>query len=137
MQKLLEQLKSGFKRTINQNKYQPKASPERQNQYLDFLIDPSFQGVNRIFVLLFENENDRTVPTKYYLPTVEIKDQNVRVDKKNFLISQLKVVREHIITFEKLQQVKEMITLLVVYQIIITLIIKIIASKMIAINLSK
>ena len=48
--KLLEQLKSGFKRTINWNKYQPKVSPERQNQYLFFLIDPSVQGVNGLFV---------------------------------------------------------------------------------------
>ena len=48
--KLLQQLKSGFKRTINWNKCQPKVSPERQNHYLDFLIDPSFQGVNKLFV---------------------------------------------------------------------------------------
>ena len=34
--KLFEQLKSGFKRIINLNKYQPKVSTERQNQYLDF-----------------------------------------------------------------------------------------------------
>ena len=50
--KLLEQLKSGFKRTINCNKYQPKVSTERQIQYLDFLIDPR---VNRLFVLSFED----------------------------------------------------------------------------------
>ena len=54
--KLLEQLKSGFKRTINRNKYQSKVSSQIQNQYLDFLIDPSFQRVYRLFVLLFENE---------------------------------------------------------------------------------
>ena len=47
--KLLQQLKSGFKRRINWNRYQLKVSPKRQNQYLDFLIDPSFQGVNKIF----------------------------------------------------------------------------------------
>ena len=58
--KLLAQLKSGFKRTSNWNKYQTKVSPERVNQYLDFLIDPSFQGVNRFFVLPFENEAQRT-----------------------------------------------------------------------------
>ena len=40
--KLLEQLRSGFKRATNWNKYQSKVSTERQNQYLDFLIDPSF-----------------------------------------------------------------------------------------------
>ena len=51
--KLLEQLRSGFKRTTNWNKYQSKLSTKRQNQYLDFLIDPGFQGVNRLFVLLF------------------------------------------------------------------------------------
>ena len=39
--KLLEQLKCGFKR-IKSNKYQPKFSPGRPNQYLNFLIDPSF-----------------------------------------------------------------------------------------------
>ena len=49
--KLLQQLKSAFKRKIKWNKYQPKVSPERQNQYLDFFIDPIFQGVNRLLVL--------------------------------------------------------------------------------------
>ena len=48
--KLLQQLKSGFRRTINWNKYQSKISTERPNQYLDYLIDPSFQGVNRFSV---------------------------------------------------------------------------------------
>ena len=48
--KLLEQLKSGFKKTINWNKYEPKVTVDQQNQYLDFLINPSFQGVNRLFV---------------------------------------------------------------------------------------
>ena len=46
--KLLEQLKSCFKRTINWNKYEPEV--QAQNPYLDFLINPSFQGVNRLFV---------------------------------------------------------------------------------------
>ena len=50
--KFLEQLKSGFKRPINWNRYQPKVSTERPNQYLDFLIDPSFQGVNRLFFII-------------------------------------------------------------------------------------
>ena len=54
--KLFEKLKSGFKRTFNWNKYRPKVSPERIKQYLDFLSDPSFQGLNRLFVLPFENQ---------------------------------------------------------------------------------
>ena len=56
--KLLQQLKSGFKKTINCNKSDPKTYA--QNQYLNHLVHPSFQGVNRLFVLSFENENGRT-----------------------------------------------------------------------------
>ena len=52
--KLLQQVKSGFKRTINWNKYQWKVAMQMPNTYLDFLIDPSFQGVNRLFVYSFE-----------------------------------------------------------------------------------
>ena len=77
-------LNSGSKRTINWNKYHPKVSTERQNQYLDFLVDPSFQGVNRLFVLPFENKGDRKAHTGYYLPNVEIKGHNVLIDGKNF-----------------------------------------------------
>ena len=54
-------------------------------QYLDFLINPGFQGVNRFFVLLLENKEDKTVQTKYYLPTVEVKDCNVMINGKNVL----------------------------------------------------
>ena len=50
--KLLQQLKSGFKHTINWNKYQSKVTQDNQNQYLDCLIDPSFQGVNRLFFII-------------------------------------------------------------------------------------
>ena len=49
--KLLQQLKSGFKRTFNWNKYQSKRSIERPNQYLDYLIDPSSGGVNWPFLV--------------------------------------------------------------------------------------
>ena len=54
------------------------------NQYLDYLIGPSFQGVNRLFVLLFENITDRVVHTEYYLPKIKIKDCNVMIDGQNF-----------------------------------------------------
>ena len=52
----LKKIKFGFERTINCNKYQWKISTKRPNQYLGYLIDPSFQGVNRLSVLSFENE---------------------------------------------------------------------------------
>ena len=57
--KLLQQLKSGFKRIFNWNKYQSDPKTYAENQYLNHLVDPGFQGVNRRFVLSFENENDR------------------------------------------------------------------------------
>ena len=57
------------------------------NQYLDFLIDRSFQGVNRFFVLSFENEGDRKIITKYYLSKVEIKNFKVIIWRKNFFWS--------------------------------------------------
>ena len=82
--KLLQQLKSGFKRTINWNKYESNIKTFAQNRYLNHLINPSFQGVNRLFVLSFENENDRTSHSTYYLPKVEIKDYNVMIDGRNF-----------------------------------------------------
>ena len=48
--------KSGFKRKIKRNKSQSKATIKIQNQYLDSLIGPRFQGVNRYFVLSFEDD---------------------------------------------------------------------------------
>ena len=66
--KLLQQLKSGFKRTINWNKYQSDPTIFIQNQYLNHLVDPSFERVNRCFVLSFENENGGTSHSEYYLP---------------------------------------------------------------------
>ena len=53
--KLLKQLESCLQRLINWNKYQSKVTQQAQNRYLDFLIDPSFQEVNRLFVLIFED----------------------------------------------------------------------------------
>ena len=57
--KLLQQLKSGFKRTVNWNKYPSEISKERPSQNLDYLVNPSFQVVNRVFVLPFEDNAHR------------------------------------------------------------------------------
>ena len=64
--KPLKQLKSGFKRIINWNKFQSKVAIERQYHYLDYFVDPSFQGVNRLFVLSFEDKAVRTGQTRYF-----------------------------------------------------------------------
>ena len=100
--KLLQQLKSGFKTTINWNKHQRKVSREGVNQYLDFLIDPSVQGVNTLFVLSFENECDRKVHTGYYLPKVEIKDYSVIIDGKNVMDQP---VKNNIRTYDNIRKV--------------------------------
>ena len=82
--KLLQQLRYGFRRTINWSKYQSDPETCAQNRYLNQLVNSSFQGVNRLFVLYFENENDRISHSTYYLPKVEIKDYNVMIDGRNF-----------------------------------------------------
>ena len=50
--KLLQQLKSGFKRTINWKKYQSKVTIQTPKSYLYYLIDPSFSRVNRLFCFI-------------------------------------------------------------------------------------
>ena len=82
---LLQQFKSGFKRTINWDKYQSKVTTQIPNPYLDYLIDSSFQEVNRLFVWSFGNNACTAILKKYYFPTVEIKDYNVMIDGHNFL----------------------------------------------------
>ena len=72
-EKLLQQLRSGFKRVINRNKYLSRPELLAQNPNLNYLIEPSFQGVNRLFALAFENDAQRKVHSGYYLPNVQIK----------------------------------------------------------------
>ena len=57
---------------------------QTKNNNLNYLIDPTFTNVNRLFELTFENEDDRTSFSKYYLPKVEIKDFNVLIDGESF-----------------------------------------------------
>ena len=52
--KLLQQLKSAFRRTINWNKYLSKPELSARNPNLNRLVEPSFQEINRLFVLAFE-----------------------------------------------------------------------------------
>ena len=70
---LLEQLRTGFKRTIQWNK-----------NNLNYLIDPTFKKVNRFFVLSFENEDSRTSFSKYYVSNIQIKDFTKLIDGKSF-----------------------------------------------------
>ena len=71
--KLLQLLTSGLKIVISWNKYLSKPELLRRNPNLNHLIEPSFQGVNKLFVLAFENDTQRISAKGYYLPNVEIK----------------------------------------------------------------
>ena len=79
----LEQLKSGLKRNIRWNKYRSEMTNQTKTNNLNYLIDPTFNKVNRLFVLSFENEETRASLSKYYTPKVEIKLFNVLIDGKS------------------------------------------------------
>ena len=102
--KLLEQLKSGFRITIKWNKYMSQMFNQNKNNNLNYLIDITFSNVNRLFVLSFENEDDRTPYYKYYLPNVEIKDYNVLIDENAFFELPIKNIEE---TYEKIIQITD------------------------------
>ena len=59
-------------------------SNQTKNINLNYLIHPTFTNVNRLFVLTFENEDDRTSFSKYYVPKIKIKDFNMLIDGKPF-----------------------------------------------------
>ena len=89
--KLLEQLISGFKRTVKWNKYRSQMTIQPQNNNLNYLIDPTFTNVNRLFVLSFERIEEDNIKkdyrdsfSHYYVPKVQIKDFNVLIDGNVF-----------------------------------------------------
>ena len=102
--KLFEMLKSGFKRTVKWNKYMSYISNQAKNNNLNYLIDPTFDKVNRLFVLSFENEDDRTSYYKYFVPNVEIKNYNVLIDGNPFFELPVKKIEE---TYEKILQISD------------------------------
>ena len=100
--KFLQQLKSGFKRVINWNKYLSKPELLAQNPNLNHLIEPGFQGVNRLFVLAFENDNHRSSTRRYNLPIVEIKDYNIMINGENVYDQPIK---NNKVTYENIRKI--------------------------------
>ena len=87
--KLTKLLSEGFKSSIYWNKY--KVIPNKaynQNNYIRELLDASYQGVKRLFVLASENTGDNPVTAnfhrKYFLPRIKIKNYNIEIDGRNF-----------------------------------------------------
>ena len=101
--KLLTNLKSGFKREIELNKYRSQMTTEAINNNLNILVDPTFTNVNRLIVLAYEvdnNDNDnRQSFSKFYLPKVMVKDYNVVIDKLAFFDLPIKTEEE---SYEKI-----------------------------------
>ena len=81
--KMLQQLKSGFRRTINWKKYQSKVVIKIKEPYLGYEVDQSFQGINILFVVSFENNDDRKARTRYFLSKAETKDYNIIINGQN------------------------------------------------------
>ena len=92
--KLLTNLKSGFTREIEWNKYRSQMSTEAINNNLNILIDPKFTNVNRLFVLAYQSADDRQSFSQFYLPKVMVKDFNVIIDKLAFFDLPIKTKEE-------------------------------------------
>ena len=89
--KVLETLKSGFKRTIKWNKYRSQMTIQNNNNNLNYLIDPTFTSVNKLFVLSFKRIEENNVKkdyrdsfSHYYVPKAQIKDFNVLINGERF-----------------------------------------------------
>ena len=87
----IEQQNKGFQRSVYWNEYKTKEQSEDANanatKYIN--LDPSFQGVNRLFVMAYnrpaiDNEFDRNSQQKHYLPRNDLKKYNVIIDGRNF-----------------------------------------------------
>ena len=62
------------------NKYRSEITTQTKNNNLDYLIEPTFRNINRMFILSFKNGNDDSARDsfgKYYIPLLEIKDFNI------------------------------------------------------------
>ena len=88
--KLSKLLTEGFKRPIYWNKY--KIIPNKtfdQNYNIRELLDSSYEGVKRLFVLAYRDQGIANRVTadshwRYFLPRVEIKNYNIEIDGRNF-----------------------------------------------------
>ena len=88
--KLYEELKTGITIDFAWSRYRSQVINQTATNNFNYLIDPTFSNVNRLFVLAFENEEDRSSFEKYYTSTVEIKDYNVLIDQEPFYEIQIK-----------------------------------------------
>ena len=87
---------------VNWNKYLSKQELLAQNPSLNYLVEPNFQRVNRLFILAFENDKQRTSAKGYYLPNVEIKDYNIMINGENFFDQPIKYNK---VTYQNIRKI--------------------------------
>ena len=92
--KLLTNLKLGFKREIIWNKYRSQMTTEAINNNLNILTDHTFTNVKILFVLVYQNVDDRQSYDEFYLPKVMVKDYNVIIGKLAFFDLPIKTEEE-------------------------------------------
>ena len=86
----IELQNKGFQRSIYWNEYKTKVQDEvaNANSFKYIALYPSFQGVNRLFVMAYDNDDDnrptRNGKRKYYLPRIDLNKYNVIIDGRNF-----------------------------------------------------
>ena len=88
-QDFIEQQNKGFQRSIYWNEYKTKEINENAdaNVFKYINLDPSFQSVNRLFVMAYNRANGqptRNGQRKYYLPRIDLEKYNVIIDGRNF-----------------------------------------------------
>ena len=90
---------------VLKEQYLEKPELLARNASLNHLVEPSFQGINRLFALAFEHDNDndlRATNKRYYIPNVELKNYNVMIDGKNFFDQP---VRNNKVTCENIRKI--------------------------------
>ena len=99
--KLTKLLNEGFERSVQWNKYKviPNKVYNRDN-YIRELLDTSYQGVRRLFVLAYDNTSDNPVTAnshrKYFLPRIQIENYNIEIDGRNFYDQPIKdLIRQY------------------------------------------
>ena len=100
--KFLENIKQILKRTKSWNNYRSEIATQTKNNNLDYLTDPTFRNINRLFVIPFRNGSNypaRDSFNKYYMPFIEIKDFNALIDDKPFIDQPVKKQQQ---VYEKL-----------------------------------
>ena len=90
----IEQQNKGFRKSIYWNEYKTKElviEDDEANNFKYIALDPSFQGINRLFILAYnklaaanDNRFNRNSKRVYYLPRNDLKKYNVIIDGRNF-----------------------------------------------------